>query len=118
MYTSKIKHTGPVSVYNKVTNSRKICWYCGTQNIHTAGKKVSFSTLLLIPETSTIEAALPQVAFKKSKSLNVYVLLTHRSMKTYGKRRYRFTHFSILHIFRRLSGFQHPSVECEVQKNL
>jgi hypothetical protein len=62
------------SVYNKVTNSRKTCCYCGTQNIHTAGKKVSFSTLILIPETSTIQVDLPQEAFKKSNSLNVYVL--------------------------------------------
>jgi hypothetical protein len=75
MYTSKIKITRPISVYNKVTNSRNICWYCGTQIVHKDGNKISFSSLHSIPETSTkqAEAALPQVAFKKSKYLNVYV---------------------------------------------
>ena len=73
MYNSKIKLTGPTSVYNKITNSRKICWYCGTQNMHTDGKNVSLSSVNLTADNLTLQAALPQVAFKKSKCLDVYV---------------------------------------------
>jgi hypothetical protein len=41
--------------------------------VHKDRKKTFLSSLHSIPETSTIQEALPQVAFKKSKYLNVYV---------------------------------------------
>jgi len=51
MYKSRIKFTGPIGVYNKVTNSRNICCYRGTQYMHKDRKKVSLSSLHSIPET-------------------------------------------------------------------
>jgi hypothetical protein len=44
--------------------------------------KHTHGSLPSISETLTLQAALPQVAFKKSKCLDVYCFITHHTMKT------------------------------------